>query len=128
MVIAQALSPSCLCPSQVSPRLQGFIERMLVRDASQRASAFELLQHPFLRQAGANSCLVPLMHSFRHSPCWEGQHYSYYNNVLAEFEHKECGRKGGGGWVDLYINGDWVLPQKSHVAWVYFKKNGNFVK
>ena len=43
---------------------------MLVRDPVNRASAFELLQHAFLRQAGPSSCLVPLMRSFRHSPCW----------------------------------------------------------
>lgn len=54
---------------KVSPRLQGFLDLMLVRDASQRASAFELLQHPFLRQAANPTCLVPLMRSFRHSPC-----------------------------------------------------------
>lgn len=34
---------------KVSPRLQGFLERMLVRDPAQRATATELLQHPFLR-------------------------------------------------------------------------------
>ncbi|XP_054712298.1 serine/threonine-protein kinase PAK mbt-like isoform X2 [Uloborus diversus] len=54
---------------KVSPRLQGFLEKMLVRDPSQRATACELLQHPFLMQAGAPSLLVPLMRSFRHSPC-----------------------------------------------------------
>ncbi|XP_077522305.1 serine/threonine-protein kinase PAK mbt isoform X1 [Amblyomma americanum] len=54
---------------KVSPRLQGFLEKMLVRDPGQRATAFELLQHPFLRQAGPPSLLVPLMRSFRHSPC-----------------------------------------------------------
>lgn len=54
---------------KVSPRLQGFLDRMLVRDASQRATAFELLQHPFLRGAEKPSCLVPLMRSFRNSPC-----------------------------------------------------------
>lgn len=54
---------------KVSPRLQGFLEKMLVRDPSQRATAYELLQHPFLRQAGNPSLLVPLMRSFRHSPC-----------------------------------------------------------
>jgi len=46
---------------KVSPRLLGFMERMLVRDPAQRATAFELLQHPFLRQAGHHSCLIPLM-------------------------------------------------------------------
>ncbi|XP_064091111.1 serine/threonine-protein kinase PAK mbt-like isoform X2 [Macrobrachium nipponense] len=54
---------------KISPRLQGFLEKMLVRDPGQRATAFELLQHPFLRQAGPPSLLVPLMRSFRHSPC-----------------------------------------------------------
>lgn len=54
---------------KVSPRLQGFLEKMLVRDPAQRATAFELLQHPFLRQAGPPSLLVPLMRTFRHSPC-----------------------------------------------------------
>ncbi|XP_013776316.1 serine/threonine-protein kinase PAK 4-like isoform X2 [Limulus polyphemus] len=46
---------------KVSPRLQGFIDKMLIRDPSQRATAFELLHHPFLRQAGPSSQLVPLM-------------------------------------------------------------------
>lgn len=54
---------------QVSPRLQGFLERMLVRDPAQRATAAELLQHPFLRQAGAPALLVPLMRGSRHSNC-----------------------------------------------------------
>ncbi|RXG71293.1 Serine/threonine-protein kinase PAK mbt [Armadillidium vulgare] len=54
---------------KVSPRLQGFLEKMLVRDPGQRATAYELLQHPFLRQAGTPHLLVPLMRAFRHSPC-----------------------------------------------------------
>ena len=41
-------------------RLGGFLDKMLIRDPSQRATAFELLQHPFLRQAGAPSVLLPL--------------------------------------------------------------------
>ncbi|GLH12766.1 Serine/threonine-protein kinase PAK mbt [Gryllus bimaculatus] len=53
----------------VSPRLQGFLERMLVRDPAQRATAAELLQHPFLRQASAPALLVPLMRGSRHSNC-----------------------------------------------------------
>lgn len=54
---------------KVSPRLQGFLERMLVRDPAQRATAAELLQHPFLRQAGPPALLVPLMRGSRHSSC-----------------------------------------------------------
>lgn len=52
---------------KVSPRLQGFLERMLVRDPTQRASAAELLNHPFLRQAGPPALLVPLMRGARHT-------------------------------------------------------------
>lgn len=54
---------------KVSPRLQGFLERMLVRDPSVRATAAELMQHPFLREASQPSCLIPLMRTTRHSPC-----------------------------------------------------------
>ncbi|ESO90950.1 hypothetical protein LOTGIDRAFT_163457 [Lottia gigantea] len=61
--------PKIRSSHKVSPRLQGFLDRMLVRDASQRASAPELLNHPFLREAGPPSCLVPLMRSYRNSPC-----------------------------------------------------------
>ena len=35
---------------KVSPRLLAFLEKMLVRDPSQRSTALELLQHPFLHQ------------------------------------------------------------------------------
>ncbi|KAF5277608.1 hypothetical protein FQA39_LY06101 [Lamprigera yunnana] len=52
---------------RVSPRLQGFLERMLVRDPAQRATAAELLHHPFLRQAGPPALLVPLMRGTRHT-------------------------------------------------------------
>jgi serine/threonine protein kinase len=41
---------------------------MLVRDPAQRATAAELLHHPFLRQAGTPDLLVPLMRQFRNSP------------------------------------------------------------
>ncbi|XP_034487315.1 serine/threonine-protein kinase PAK mbt [Drosophila innubila] len=51
---------------KVSPRLQSFLDRMLVRDPGQRATAAELLAHPFLRQAGPPSLLVPLMRNSRH--------------------------------------------------------------
>ncbi|XP_055598637.1 serine/threonine-protein kinase PAK mbt isoform X2 [Uranotaenia lowii] len=54
---------------KVSSRLQNFLDRMLVRDPVQRATAAELLSHPFLRQAGSPSLLVPLMRGARHSNC-----------------------------------------------------------
>lgn len=50
---------------RTTPRLQGFVERMLTRDPSQRATAFELLEHPFLRQAPPPSCLLPLMKTYQ---------------------------------------------------------------
>ncbi|XP_059484644.1 serine/threonine-protein kinase PAK mbt isoform X2 [Neocloeon triangulifer] len=50
---------------KVSPRLLNFLDRMLVRDPAQRATAEELLNHPFLRQAGSPSLLIPLMRGAR---------------------------------------------------------------
>ena len=41
--------------------MQGFLEKMLVRDPGQRATAYELLQHPFLTQAKGPEVLLPLM-------------------------------------------------------------------
>ena len=46
---------------RVSARLQGFLDCMLVRDPQQRASAAELLEHPFLRNANSVDCLSTLL-------------------------------------------------------------------
>ncbi|XP_071835122.1 serine/threonine-protein kinase PAK 4-like isoform X2 [Apostichopus japonicus] len=46
----------------VSPRLLGFLECMLVRDPSQRSSALELLEHPFLKQCRPDSSLARYLH------------------------------------------------------------------
>ncbi|XP_061036505.1 serine/threonine-protein kinase PAK 6 [Eubalaena glacialis] len=46
---------------KVSPVLRDFLERMLVRDPQERATAQELLDHPFLLQTGLPECLVPLI-------------------------------------------------------------------
>ena len=62
------MPPPKLKNQKVSPQLQGFLYKMLVRDPAQRTSAVELLHHPFLRQAGHPSSLVPLMRQHRHSP------------------------------------------------------------
>ncbi|NWT67966.1 PAK5 kinase, partial [Prunella himalayana] len=51
---------------QVSSVLRGFLDSMLVREPSQRATAQELLRHPFLKLAGPPSCIVPLMRQHRH--------------------------------------------------------------
>jgi len=53
---------------QVSPRLQGFLDKMLVRDSAQRATAYELMQHPFLSQAVSYDCLIPLMRTYAEKP------------------------------------------------------------
>ena len=66
---------------QVSPRLTGFLDKMLVRDPAQRATAAELLHHPFLRQAGSPNLLIPLMQQFRNSPTW-------YIALVARYEHE----------------------------------------
>ncbi|KAK7582432.1 hypothetical protein V9T40_013877 [Parthenolecanium corni] len=67
--IRDMLPPKLKNTHKVSPRLQGFLERLLVRDPAQRATASELLQHPFLRWAGPPALLVPLMRGSRHSSC-----------------------------------------------------------
>ena len=46
---------------RVSPKLQSFIDRILVRDASNRASATELLEHPFIRQITTRDCIFDLI-------------------------------------------------------------------
>ncbi|XP_004578491.2 serine/threonine-protein kinase PAK 6 [Ochotona princeps] len=50
---------------KVSPVLRDFLERMLVRDPQERATAQELLDHPFLLQTGMPECLVPLIQLYR---------------------------------------------------------------
>ncbi|XP_043976014.1 serine/threonine-protein kinase PAK 4 isoform X2 [Gambusia affinis] len=50
---------------KVSPLLKGFLDRMLVREPGQRATASELLKHQFLSKAGPPSCIVPLMRQNR---------------------------------------------------------------
>lgn len=52
-------------PSQASPSLKGFLDRLLVRDPAQRATAAELLKHPFLSKAGPPASIVPLMRQHR---------------------------------------------------------------
>jgi serine/threonine protein kinase len=46
---------------RASPRLLGFLDRMLLRDPTQRATAVELLEHPFIRQATSTNCLLNLI-------------------------------------------------------------------
>ncbi|XP_075392491.1 serine/threonine-protein kinase PAK 4 isoform X2 [Tenrec ecaudatus] len=50
---------------EVSPSLKGFLDRLLVRDPGQRATAAELLKHPFLTKAGPPASIVPLMRQNR---------------------------------------------------------------
>ncbi|CAF4411482.1 unnamed protein product, partial [Rotaria magnacalcarata] len=41
--------PKLKNPHKTSSLLQGFLGRCLIRDPSQRATAIDLLDHPFLR-------------------------------------------------------------------------------
>ncbi|KAI5610732.1 serine/threonine-protein kinase PAK 6, partial [Silurus asotus] len=50
---------------QVSPVLKDFLDRMLTRDPVERASATDLLEHPFLLQSSSPQCLVPLVEQYR---------------------------------------------------------------
>ncbi|XP_052431902.1 serine/threonine-protein kinase PAK 4 [Carassius gibelio] len=66
-MIRDNLPPKLKNLHKVSPLLKGFLDRMLVRDPAQRATAQELLKHPFLSKAGPPSCIVPLMRQNRTS-------------------------------------------------------------
>lgn len=58
-------APSVRNSSKISPVLKDFLDSMLTRDPLQRASASDLLKHPFLLQSGAPRCLVPLVEQYR---------------------------------------------------------------
>lgn len=64
-MIRDNLPPRLKNAHKVSPSLKGFLDRLLVRDPAQRASANELLKHPFLTKAGPPSSIVPLMRQNR---------------------------------------------------------------
>ncbi|XP_005932693.1 serine/threonine-protein kinase PAK 4 [Haplochromis burtoni] len=64
-MIRDNLPPKLKNLHKVSPLLKSFLDRMLVRDPAQRATASELLKHPFLSKGGPPSCIVPLMRQNR---------------------------------------------------------------
>ncbi|KAK0136027.1 Serine/threonine-protein kinase PAK 6 [Merluccius polli] len=58
-------APSVRNPHKISPALMDFLGCMLTRETTQRASAAQLLHHPFLLQASSPRCLVPLVEQYR---------------------------------------------------------------
>ncbi|XP_061101935.1 serine/threonine-protein kinase PAK 6 [Conger conger] len=58
-------APTVRNTHKVSPMLKDFLDRMLTRDPLERASATDLLEHPFLLQSGSPQCLVPLVDQYR---------------------------------------------------------------
>ncbi|CAI9153762.1 unnamed protein product [Rangifer tarandus platyrhynchus] len=64
--IRDSLPPRVKDLHKVSSVLRAFLDLMLVREPSQRATAQQLLRHPFLKLAGPPSCIVPLMRQHRH--------------------------------------------------------------
>ncbi|XP_062863575.1 serine/threonine-protein kinase PAK 4 [Trichomycterus rosablanca] len=58
-------APTIRNVQQVSPMLKDFLDRMLTRDPLERASATDLLEHPFLLQSSSPQCLVPLIEQYR---------------------------------------------------------------
>ncbi|KAM4521994.1 serine/threonine-protein kinase PAK 6-like isoform 1-T2 [Odontesthes bonariensis] len=58
-------APSIKNIQRVSPVLKGFLDAMLTCDTERRSSATDLLEHPFLLQAGPPRCLVPLVEHHR---------------------------------------------------------------
>ncbi|XP_070843081.1 serine/threonine-protein kinase PAK 6b [Chaetodon trifascialis] len=59
------VAPSVKNIQRVSPVMKDFLNCMLTRDTRQRSSAADLLEHPFLLQAGSPRCLVPLVEQHR---------------------------------------------------------------
>ncbi|KAG5266177.1 hypothetical protein AALO_G00250640 [Alosa alosa] len=51
--------------NQISPVLRDFLDRMLTRDPLDRATATDLLEHPFLLKSSSPQCLVPLVEQYR---------------------------------------------------------------
>lgn len=76
---------------QVSPLLKGFLDRMLVRDPAQRATAQELLKHPFLSKSGPPSCIVPLMRQNRMRWVQEGHSFHQDPLLISKHRHFEAG-------------------------------------
>ncbi|XP_041092327.1 serine/threonine-protein kinase PAK 4-like [Polyodon spathula] len=64
-MIRDNLPPKLKNLHKISPLLKGFLDKLLVRDPTQRATANELLKHPFLTKSGPPSCIVPLMRQNR---------------------------------------------------------------
>ncbi|XP_078086479.1 serine/threonine-protein kinase PAK 5 isoform X1 [Mustelus asterias] len=64
--IRDNLPPRLKDVHKASSVLRSFLDLMLVRDPLQRASAPELIKHPFLKLAGPPSCIVPLMRQYRY--------------------------------------------------------------
>lgn len=64
--IRDNLPPRVKDVHQVSSVLRGFLDLMLVREPSQRATAQDLLRHPFMNLSGPQSCIIPLMRQYRH--------------------------------------------------------------
>ncbi|XP_030627825.1 serine/threonine-protein kinase PAK 6b [Chanos chanos] len=58
-------APTVRNTQKISPVLRDFLDSMLTRDPLKRATANDLLQHPFLLQSSSPRCLVPLVEQYR---------------------------------------------------------------
>ncbi|KAL7062020.1 hypothetical protein AAHC03_02051 [Spirometra sp. Aus1] len=66
--IKESYTPHLRFPQMSSPALNSFLSIILVRQDLHRATASQLLRHPFLKRAGPPSCLQPLL--ARVTPEW----------------------------------------------------------
>lgn len=57
--------PQLKNPGKISPKLKSFIEACLQKDPLRRSSAFELLQHPFLRLASPPSAIASIVRTVK---------------------------------------------------------------
>jgi len=67
--IRDSQPPKIKDPSKISSKLTSFLDACLQKDPLKRASAFELLQHPFLRIAAPPSNIASLLRDYKQSAC-----------------------------------------------------------
>ncbi|XP_057305082.1 serine/threonine-protein kinase PAK mbt-like [Hydractinia symbiolongicarpus] len=61
--------PTLKQPENVSSKLISFLEACLQKDPFRRSSAFELLQHPFLRMSSSTTSISALIREYKQSAC-----------------------------------------------------------
>lgn len=103
---------------------------MLTRDTQQRSSASDLLEHPFLLQAGPPRCLVPLVEQYRKrmSLCWRALTHleSYQSFILETYMNISHVLKTWGSPDLVYLSYLWPGLRPNRDYPVYLKITWNY--